>query len=102
MSKLAVRAHVLRSRALVALERLEDASHAVEATLVIADAIDYAGGRLRALRLQAEIARRLGKPAAEAVAKAESLVARFAATLADDELRRALYAAAGLGHDARP
>ncbi len=102
--KLEVRAQNLRARALVALERLDDADVALAGALETAAAIVYPAGEWRALRLRAEVARRRGRGAEVAAAEHHiaERVAALAATLPDDELRGALYVAASVGHDARP
>jgi tetratricopeptide (TPR) repeat protein len=101
--KLEVRGETLRGRALLALERLDDAEQAIAAALDAATAIAYPAGRWRALRLRAEAARRRGD--AKALAAAEAELARalgtLAASLPEDELRRALYAAAAVLLDGR-
>jgi class 3 adenylate cyclase/tetratricopeptide (TPR) repeat protein len=96
--KLEMRAQALRARALLALDRGDEAEQAVAASLSVAEAIAYPAGRWRALRLQAEIARRRGRTAdADAAEHAlRATVERLAASLPDDELRRALYAAAAV------
>jgi hypothetical protein len=93
--KLELRAETLRARALLALERDDEAEQAIAAALAAADAIAYPAGRWRALRLQAEHARRRGRTADAEVGerKLRATVDRLAATLPTDELRRALYAA---------
>ena len=102
--KLEGRAETLRARALLALERLDDAEHAITAALDAATAISYPAGQWRALRLRTEAARRRGNGAALAAAEQQlaGAVATLATSLPDDDLRRALYAAAAVGHDARP
>jgi hypothetical protein len=102
--KIEARAQSLRATALVALERLDDADDAARDSLARAVEIGHAGSEWRALRLAAEIARRRGRAdvATEAGRRVAARVASLADALPDDELRRALYAAAGVGHDARP
>jgi class 3 adenylate cyclase/tetratricopeptide (TPR) repeat protein len=102
--KLEVRAHNLRARALLVLERLDDADGAIAGALEAAVAIAYPAGEWRALRLRAEAARRRGRAieADTAERHVAERVTALATTLPDDELRRALYAAAVVGHDAPP
>ena len=102
--KLEARGELLRARALLALNRVDDAEGAIDAALAITTAIAYPAGRWRALHLRAEAARRRGRSAValEAGHDLARVVGTLAASLPDDELRRALYRAAGVGHDARP
>jgi hypothetical protein len=102
--KIEARAQSLRATALLALERLDDADQAARDSLARAVEIGHAGSEWRALRLAAEVARRRGRSdvATEAGRRVAARVASLADALPDDELRRALYAAAGVGHDARP
>ena len=73
-------------------------------SLAAAQAIAYPAGEWRALRLRAEAARRRGRTdvVIETEQRLGACLAALAATLPDDELRRALYAAAAVGHDRRP
>jgi class 3 adenylate cyclase/tetratricopeptide (TPR) repeat protein len=101
--KLEVRARNLQARALLVLERPDDADAAIAAALETAAAIAYPAGEWRALRLRVEAARRRGRDAlaADADRRVVERVTALAATLPDDELRGALYLAASVGHDAR-
>ncbi len=94
--KIAVRANLLRSEALVALERLDDADAAAAAALALAEAIGYPAGRWRALTLGTTIADRGGRRAAASATRAQldRALAALASTLPNDDLRRALYEAA--------
>jgi class 3 adenylate cyclase/tetratricopeptide (TPR) repeat protein len=94
--KIEGRAEMLRARALLALERLDDAEGAITAALDVATAIAYPAGQWRALRLRAEAARRRGDGTAVAAAehRLNGALATLATSLPDDELRRVLYAAA--------
>jgi tetratricopeptide (TPR) repeat protein len=102
--KLESRAQTLRAGALLILEQLDDADAAIAAGLDTAIAIAYPAGEWRALRLRAEAARRRGR--GDLVAESEHRIAErvttLASTLHDDALRRALYAASAIGHDALP
>jgi hypothetical protein len=101
--KLEARAQHLRAQASLALERLDDADAAIAGALATSRAIAYPAGEWRALRVGAEIARRRGRAAeaAEAERRAAACVATLATTLPDDELRRALQAAATAAHTRR-
>jgi class 3 adenylate cyclase/tetratricopeptide (TPR) repeat protein len=96
--KLEARALELRGRALLAEDRREDASVALGEALTVAGAIGYPPTQWRALRLLGEIARRAGRPADAQIhaARRRALVEPLANALPDD-LRRALYATAGVG-----
>jgi class 3 adenylate cyclase len=102
--KVEVRAQTLRAAALLALERLDDAELAIAGALDHTVAIAYAAGEWRALRLRAEAARRRGRTqvAAETERRIDERIAALAGTLPGGDLRRGLYAAAAVGHDARP
>jgi class 3 adenylate cyclase len=102
--KLEIRAQNLRARALLVLERLDDAEVAIAGALDTAAAIGYPAGEWRALGLRAEVARRRGRDALalDAERRVAERVSALAATLPDDELRGALYVAASVGQHARP
>jgi class 3 adenylate cyclase len=102
--KLEVRAQNLRAAALLALERLDDADAAIDDALTTAASIVYPAGEWRTLRLRTIAARRRSRRdvADEADRRLSERVTALAATLGDEDLRRALYAAAGVGHDPRP
>jgi hypothetical protein len=101
--KLEIRGQTLRAGALLALDQLDDAEAAIGAALDTAIAIAYPAGEWRALRLRAEAARRRrGDLVADSEHRIAERVTTLAVTLTDDALRRALYAASAVGHDARP
>jgi tetratricopeptide (TPR) repeat protein len=97
--KIAVRANLLRSEALLTLERRDDAEAAAAAALASSEAIRYPAGRWRAIKLCAAIADHNGRGAAASAARMQldATVAALAATLPSDDLRRALYDAASSG-----
>jgi class 3 adenylate cyclase/tetratricopeptide (TPR) repeat protein len=99
--KVEARAHELRARALLALERVDDAAAAAAAALDVATAIAYPTGQWRALTVAAETDRRRGRrgAAAAAATRVERLVASLAASLPDDALRHALHTAARVTGD---
>src|SRR5262249_41868272 len=97
LKRIMVRASELRARALVDLDRRDEARAASADALALAERIGYPAGRWRALALTAEIA-----PGADAAdARARACLEEVGATLPED-LRRTLYATTRLGHDARP
>src|SRR5262249_38349493 len=103
LKRIMARAHDLRARALVDLDRRDEARAASAEALALAEPIGYPARRWKAHALSAEIARRAGdRSGADAAdARARACVDAIAAILPDD-LRRALYAGTSLGHDARP
>jgi tetratricopeptide (TPR) repeat protein len=94
--KIEARALVLAGEALLAMDERESAGDALGKAVEIADSIGYPHAARAALRPLAELARRLGRPAEAGQHDARRAVLLEAAlgTLAEDELRRDLTAAA--------
>jgi len=94
--KLEARALQLRGRALVAMDRRAEATPALEEALAVAQAIGWAPGVWRSLRLLAEVARRSGECAAAnaRAAQARGVVEGLAVSLPGTDLRQALLAEA--------
>jgi DNA-binding NtrC family response regulator/tetratricopeptide (TPR) repeat protein len=94
--KIEARGLVLAGEALLAMDERESAGDTLGKAVEIADSIGYPHAARAALRPLAELARRLGRPAEAAQRDARRAVLLEAAlgTLAEDELRRDLAAAA--------
>ena len=94
--KLEARALALRGRALLEIDRRDDAQTALREAITIGERIGYPPVRWRALRLLAEAARRDGRrdDAAAHTAHAQQIVDALLASLPDAELRALLAASA--------
>ena len=95
--KVEARALELQGRALVVLDRREEASRSLEAALEVARGIGYPPAIWRSLSLLAELARRAGDRAQadRLSSEARGLVERLAGTLPETELRHELGALGG-------
>ncbi len=94
-AKLEARAGITRGRALVALERWDEADAGLADALAVAERIAHPRAAWQALGVRAELARRRGNraDAAAHAARAAALVERVASTLTDAELRRRIRTA---------
>jgi len=90
--KLEARAHELRGRALLVIDRRPEAEAALLEAQAVAEAIGYAPVRWRVLALESELARRAGDgPRAEhSAAATRALTSELASPLPDSRLRKAL------------
>lgn len=92
--KIEARAATLRAGLLLAMDRRGELREALRAAATVAERIRYGRGRVEILRLSAEVHRRAGDhdDAEKAVARARTLLAGSASSLADVSLRRKLLA----------
>jgi tetratricopeptide (TPR) repeat protein len=95
--KVEARALELQGRALVVLDRREEASRSLEAALEVARGIGYPPATWRSLSLLAELARRAGDRAQadRLSSEARGLVERLAGSLPETELRHEFGALGG-------